>query len=149
MAKANENTSLIRELLSARLYKQNQGRVVRQVTAVAIAVIAAAGAWQLKATLLGGEDVSAGLQYGIPGAVFVAGAWAAYRLVNWPPFANFLISVEAEMDKVTWADWDYLKRATGIVLVTMLLLGVYLFGWDILWQKIFTFVGFLDLGPSA
>ena len=39
MAKANENTSLIRELLSARLYKQNQGRVVRQVTAVAIAQI--------------------------------------------------------------------------------------------------------------
>ena len=81
--------------------------------------------------------------------IAVLGAWLAFRLIHWPRFANFLVSVQAEMDKVTWADWDYLKRATGIVLVTMLLLGVYLFGWDILWQKIFTFIGFLDLEAEA
>ena len=32
-----------------------------------------------------------------------------------PTFANFLISVEAEMDKVSWATWGYLKRATAVV----------------------------------
>jgi preprotein translocase subunit SecE len=69
----------------------------------------------------------------------------AFRLVNWPNFANFLISVEAEMDKVSWASWDYLKRATGVVLVSMVVLGAYLFFCDIFWQQLFGFIGFLDL----
>lgn len=144
MAKVSDETSLVQELLSLRLYKQNQGRVVRQVTAIAIALCLAAAAWRMRVTVLGGESISVSLREGISTAVLVIGVWFAFRVVNWPTFANFLIQVEAEMDKVTWATWDYLKRATTIVLVTMLILGVYLFGWDILWQQIFAAIGFLE-----
>ncbi len=146
MAKVAEETTLVQELLSLRLYKQNQGRVVRQVTAIAIGLSIAAAAWRMRVTLLGGENVSDYVRTGVPALVFVLGAWFAYRVVSWPTFANFLIQVESEMDKVTWATWDYLKRSTAIVLVTMLLLSAYLFGWDFLWQKIFTAIGFLQIG---
>ncbi|MEZ5944011.1 MAG: preprotein translocase subunit SecE [Planctomycetaceae bacterium] len=145
MAKVTGETTLLQELLSARLFKPSQGRVVRQVTAIAVAVVCAAAAWQLRATVLGGEDYSSSVRTGVPALLLVLGVWFSFRVVNWPTFANFLIQVEGEMDKVTWASWDYLKRATGIVLVVMLLLGAYLFAWDILWQRIFTWIGFLEI----
>lgn len=34
----------------------------------------------------------------------VVGIWFGYRLVNWPRFADFLISVEAELNKVSVAN---------------------------------------------
>lgn len=143
MAKAKAETSLWGEMLNVRLFKPNQGRVVRQVTAGAVAGIFILIGWRMHVTVL--ADVDPTLRYSISGAVVALGVWLAFRLVNWPTFANFLISVEAEMDKVSWASWDYLKRATGVVIVTMIVLGAYLFLWDIIWQQLFDFIGFLDL----
>ena len=34
--------------------------------------------------------------------LLAAGLWASYRLVNVPAVADFLIAVEAEMNKVSW-----------------------------------------------
>jgi preprotein translocase subunit SecE len=143
MGKAKAETTLGTELLSSRLFKPNQGRMVRQGTAVAVAVLFLAAAWRLRVTIL--SDAPQWLNLSLPAVVAVLGCWFAFRLVSWPRFANFLISVEAEMDKVSWASWRYLKRATGVVLVTMVVLAAYLFTWDIIWQQIFGFVGFLDL----
>jgi len=150
MAKANTETTFVAELLNARMFKPNQGRVVRQVTALSVAVVFVATAWRLKNTVL--TDLPENLAWlglAIPAVVGVGGLWLAYRLVNWPKFANFLVSVEAELDKVTWADWDYLKRATAVVLVVMVLLGAFLFFSDVLWQEFFGRIGFLDLKESA
>ncbi|WP_437202537.1 preprotein translocase subunit SecE [Planctomicrobium sp. SH664] len=142
MARAKAETSLIGELFQVRPYKPAQGRVVRQVTALAIAVTAVLIAYRLHATAL--ADSSEPIRRGIPAAIGLLGVWLAYRLVNWPTFANFLISVDAEMEKVSWASWEYLKRATAVVLVTMVVLGGYLFFCDIIWQQLFIFVRFLD-----
>ena len=90
-------------------------------------------------------EAASGIAIGLPTALGALGLRAIYRLVNWPVFADFLVSVEAEMDKVSWADWGYLQRATGVVLGTMLVLGVYLFVCDIFWQQFFDFIGFLNL----
>ena len=35
-------------------------------------------------------------------AVLAFGLWLGYRIVNVPQFADFLIAVEAEMNKVSW-----------------------------------------------
>jgi len=160
MAKAKAETSLMGEMFQVRLFKPNQGRVVRQVTALAVFAIFAASAYRLYATILidvgrtlvlrfpgssSGVAVPGSLvQMGLPALVVILGAWASFRLVNWPPFANFLISVEAEMDKVSWASLDYLKRATAVVLVMMVFLGAYLFLCDVFWQQLFMLIGFLD-----
>ena len=80
---------------------------------------------------------------GVSLGVTFLGLWATYRIIHWPRFADFLISVEAEMDKVTWSDWGELKRATVVVLVTMVILTVVLFLFDVFWQRVFTSTGVL------
>jgi len=122
--------------------------MTRQFTAVAIGVVLFFGSWTLKDfwVIRVWEIENPGLQNGIPFAVFALGAWITYRLVNYPRFADFLISVEAEMDKVSWASWPELYRSTIVVIFTMLFLGVTLFLFDVVWQMLFTWVGVLKPG---
>jgi preprotein translocase, SecE subunit, bacterial len=159
MAKAKAETSLWSELFQLRLFKPSQGRVVRQVTGFAVASVFVIAAWRLYATVL--SDIGATtnilgltvpgnlIRLGLPVVIALVGAWVSYRLVNWPTFANFLISVEAEMDKVSWASMDYLKRATAVVLVLMVFMGAYLFVCDLFWQQLFVWIGFLDSSVSG
>lgn len=145
MAKANVGPSFWGEMASSRYFKPTQGRIVRQVTGVVIAVVFVLIAWRLHAFL--GSNTPDALRLSLPTILGIAGCWLAFRAVNWPPFANFLISVEAEMDKVSWASLDYLKRATAVVLVCMIVLGGYLFFCDVFWQQLFQAIGFL-VSPS-
>ncbi len=78
---------------------------------------------------------------GIPAVVLIAGLWFGYRLVNWPRFADFLIAVEAEMNKVTWPSKDELIRASIVVMFTIFFLAMALFLFDIIWQVFFDFIG--------
>lgn len=143
MAKAKAELTFWGNFLAPGLFKPNQGRVVRQVTAAIVAIIFVAAGWRIRATFL--LDFDPTVAVGVPLAVALLGLWFAYRVVNWPPFANFLISVEAEMDKVSWATFDYLKRATVVVLVVMFAMGAYLSLADILWQMLFKAIGFLEI----
>ncbi len=63
--------------------------------------------------------------------------WMSYRLVNVPRFADFLIAVEAEMNKVSWPTRGELFRASVVVLVTIFALAVVLFGFDFVWNWFF------------
>jgi preprotein translocase subunit SecE len=143
MARASDNASFLSELGSSSLYKRNQGRLTRQLTAIAVIAIIVGGAWRMATTIL--SDYERPVRLGIPFAIAAVGVWVAYRLVNYPRFADFLISVEAEMSKVSWPDRTYLVRATGVVLTVMVILGAYLAVWDLLWFQFFDFIGFLDL----
>lgn len=141
---ANSKTTTVWEsLLSVELYKRTQGRLTRQLTAVALALIVFFGAWTLSQGPL--ASYPSGIRLGIPAAICLLAAWAIFRIVNYPRFADFLISVEAEMDKVSWADRTELYRGTIVVLVVMFLLGFVLLGYDLFWQWFFTKIGFLQL----
>jgi preprotein translocase subunit SecE len=140
-----ENASFWSELLAVGLYKRSQGRLARQLTAAGIGAIVVAGAYVLSQGPLAGY--SQNLRVGIPSLMTIAAGWVVYRLVNYPRFAEFLISVEAEMGKVSWAGKDELYRATIVVLSTMLFLGVILFFYDLLWQKILFWIHVLP-GPQ-
>ncbi len=238
MANTKSSPSIWGELLKFNLYKRNQGRRSRQVTAVVVAVILFFGAWTLSqgplsdfvrsfyqvtvsysasepqgeieasldalASKFGGSrakvEASAdqreiefrfatsslgstqpslqdsvekqagefaeavrsdlgsslrvvspshqvqsmrGVQLGVPLFVAALGAWICFRMVNVPRFADFLISVEAEIDKVTWASKAELYRATVVVISTMFFLGAVLFSYDVFWQWFFKLIGFL------
>ena len=69
------------------------------------------------------------------------GCWFGYRLVNWPKFADFLISVEAELNKVSWPTQKELVRASMVVIFTILFLSAILFGYDAVWRFLFTQLG--------
>jgi preprotein translocase subunit SecE len=64
--------------------------------------------------------------------VAAVGVWVAFRIVNVPSFADFLISVEAEMNKVSWPSRSELFRASMVVIVVIFLLTAILFTYDIL-----------------
>jgi preprotein translocase subunit SecE len=132
---------LTSELLQTSVYKPNQGRIVRQLTALAVWIIVALGCWRLYVTLRGNLDAGSYLVPLIPGVFLVAGLWFGYRVVNWPRFADFLIAVEAEMNKVTWPSKDELIRASIVVIFTIFFLAISLFLFDVVWQFIFNLLG--------
>ncbi|SMP50819.1 protein translocase subunit secE/sec61 gamma [Neorhodopirellula lusitana] len=131
---------LTSELFHAEVYKPTQGRIVRQLTALAIFVIVGLGSWRLYGflpTMMSNGVVARS----IAGVLLAAGLWFGFRLVNWPRFADFLIAVEAEMNKVTWPSKDELIRAAIVVIFTIFFLAVTLFSFDVLWQFIFNALG--------
>ena len=118
---------LISGMFTASRYKRSQGKVARQVTFFAILAVIASGAWLLSAR----ADTEIG-RYIVPVGVLAVGAWAAFRIVNMPRFADFLISVEAEMNKVSWPSRNELYRASLVVIIVIFLLAAILFGYDFL-----------------
>ena len=134
MAKAKSESTVVGELLTLNLYKPNQGRMVRQATAIGLALIVFFGAYTWSQGWLSGEAPA--LRIGMPVAVSLLGAWLIFRSINHPRFAEFLISVEGEMDKVSWASKQELYRATIVVIGLMLFLGVILYIYDLLWYQI-------------
>ncbi len=62
--------------------------------------------------------------------------WFAWRLVNVPTFADFLIATEAEMNKVSWTTRKRLVQDTIVVLVTVVLFSLFLFLLDLMWIQV-------------
>jgi preprotein translocase subunit SecE len=127
-------SAFFQELFRTGLYKRSQGRITRQVTFAAGGIIIALGMLRLVQTL----QYDPPIRYGIPAVLFVVGCWITYRLVNFPGFADFLIAVEAEMNKVSWPTRSELIRSSLVVLIVIFVLAATLFGFDFLWRTVFT-----------
>ncbi|MDO4569188.1 MAG: preprotein translocase subunit SecE [Planctomycetia bacterium] len=127
---------LIQEFFRVSIYKKTQGRIVRQVTFAALALVVLAAVFQLNAVLIGWK-LTLATRYVVQilfGAIFI---WFSYRLVNYPKFADFLIQVEAEMRKVSWPARDELIRSSAVVICVMFILALLLFGYDLLLSAVF------------
>ena len=133
--------SFLATFVAADLYKRNQGRLVRQVTGAAGALIVIVCCWALHEGLL--VDQAKEIKTAVSLVLGAIGCWAVYRAVNHPPVADFLIGVEEEMAKVSWPAADEVRRAAVVVLVVMVLLSGMLFAYDILWQQILQILGVL------
>jgi preprotein translocase subunit SecE len=126
--------AFFQELLRAGIYKKSQGRICRQITFAALAIVIALGLFTLSETL---RQKGLFWQYALPIVLFAVGWWVSYRLVNLPAFADFLIAVEAEMNKVSWPSRHELIRGSSVVLITIFFLAMVLFGFDAMWGYIF------------
>jgi preprotein translocase subunit SecE len=133
--------SLWGELLSASVYKRNQGRIARQLTFAALAAVIGIGVWRLTQLLgvlyggaagLGGEDFGV-VRFVVPAVLLALGLWVAYRAVNVPWFADFLIAVEAEMAKVSWPTGDEVFRSSVVIIFLIFALAAILAGYDLFW----------------
>jgi preprotein translocase subunit SecE len=156
------------------LYKPNQGRIVRQLTAVGLATLLLAGVYQLFEALrfglrtfpgnwidwINGWTVFLGIgslgrnaaveawirelvRYGLPLSLTFASLWFAYRIVNYPRFADFLISVEGELYKVSWPTTNEVVKSSVVVLVTMFGLAFALYAFDFFWRLLFYWMNIL------
>jgi preprotein translocase subunit SecE len=135
---------LVREVFRTDIYKRSQGRIARQVTFAALAVFVAAGVYSLNSLLAnsgifsGLKEYATGARYGINAILLAAGLWICYRVVNFSRFADFLISVEVEMNKVSWPSRDQLVRSSAVVLVTIFGMSAMMFGYDAFWAWLLT-----------
>jgi len=142
--------TLWRDLLSFAVYKRNQGKVTRQVTFAVLAITLATGVWRLAQLLpawfagVGDATLAAGgaaayssdlgvLRFLVPGLLLAAGLWFLFRLVNYPPFADFLIAVETEMTKVSWPSVDEVIRSSAVVIFLIFALAAILAAYDLFW----------------
>jgi preprotein translocase subunit SecE len=126
-----------RDLFRLGLYKRSQGRITRQLTFAALAVVVVLGAWRIS-DFIGG---TAYVRLGVPAIVAAVGLWLCFRLVNMPRFADFLIAVEAEMTKVSWPTRKELFRGSVVVIVTIVVLGFLLYGFDLIWASLLHLLG--------
>ena len=135
-----QQQSLITSLFQASMYKPLQGRIVRQVTFVSVAVIALLIAYEMSGiTMI--TDLFNGANY-LFGLVFsIIGVWIAYRSVNHPPFTDFLIAVEAEMNKVSWPTWPELWKASLVVIFVIFSMSLSLWVFDLIWAYLFWLIG--------
>jgi preprotein translocase subunit SecE len=125
--------AFVQELFRFGLYKRSQGRIARQVTFGALAVIFVLGAWCLN-EYYGNRGPAQRIV--APLAVLVVGLWASFRVVQMPSFADFLISVEAEMNKVSWPSRTELFRSSIVVMLMIFILAFVLFAFDLMWKLI-------------
>ncbi len=133
-------STFFRELVRTGIYKRSQGRITRQVTFAAVVVAISLGLWQLTEALRG---FGIAVQFGVPAALLVSGLWCVYRLVNVPAFADFLIAVEAEMNKVSWPTRPEWVRAAIVVLITLFSLAAILYSYDAFWRSLFQWTGII------
>ncbi len=144
-------------------YKPTQGVRVRRGTVLAILVLGVCGVitmishrtlgyerpggppnnWEWSIPFTGEDahnDLYIPLMYKVhlvmPVLLSIAVLWIAWRVVNWPTFADFLIATEAEMNKVSWTTRKRLVQDTIVVLVTVFLLTTFLFVIDLVWIKV-------------
>ena len=141
-----KTAGLLGDVLSFSVYKRNQGRVTRQVTFAALALIVGLGIWRLTQLLsiwYGGGDSAlslggAGTDFGVvrfllPGGLLAAGLWFCYRAVNIPKFADFLIAVESEVAKVSWPTAEEVFRSSAVIIFLIFALAAILAAYDLFW----------------
>ena len=150
--------AFFQEMFQTGIYKRSQGRIARQVTFFVVLIVVAAGVFRMSQQLPGllgnlpgwlpnlADHWTLILGYGVPFVLAFVGLWVAYRLVNVPIFADFLIAVEAEMNKVSWPTRAELYRGSIVVLVTIFALAAVLFFFDFAWNVIFKY---LQVLPDA
>jgi len=128
-------------------FKRTQGLRVRRFTVLGILLLLGSGVY----TMVQSSVLPAGaLQFDMPftdslltllpdarltvPALLVAlTLWFAWRVVNYPVFADFLIATEAEINKVSWTPRARLIQDTIVVLITVFIITLFLFLVDIFW----------------
>jgi preprotein translocase subunit SecE len=143
MAKNEALSGIWVNLLSPAIYKRTQGKRVRQTTAGLVIVWVIYGCY----TLANGPllDARREVRLGVPVVIALVLSWMAYRAVNIPQFADFLIAVEAEMKKISWPSLQRCFRAGAVVIVTMFFMAAMLFIYDQVWIWFFAKIGVLKI----
>ena len=127
-------------------YKRSLGVRVRRLTILGILIIGGTGAWSLWTQGVLPDEWTLSMPFDmqpltvvtdakiiIPLVLAILTLWIAFRAVNVPDFAEFLIATEAEMNKVSWSNRKRLMQDTVVVLLTTLIMTLFLLVVDLFW----------------
>jgi len=109
-----------------QIYKEGQGTWSRTITLIVSVAIGALMAKQLHGYFSG--DIA---PYVASGAVLVVFAGiGGYLCFFNEKIGQYLIETQTELKKVSWSPWGEVVNATGVVLVTVIVMGALLYGFD-------------------
>ena len=132
---------------SGNSYKRNQGLRVRRMTIMGVLLLFGSGIYTLvHNNIVTVHDLTVSLPFTkgtlvilpdahvtVPILLVLLALWFAWRVVNYPVFADFLIATEAEINKVSWTPRARLLQDTIVVLVTLVIITMFLFIVDVFW----------------
>lgn len=125
-------------------YKWGQGKNTRLYSAVSVAVLTAIGCWRLYQKIEASVDASktSGLVVTVvvPLAVFSIVALFLYWLVNKPTVADFMISAEGELKKVSFSSRQEITVSTFVVIAVVVAMTAMLGAADFLFNLFFSSV---------
>ncbi|HSQ57054.1 MAG TPA: preprotein translocase subunit SecE [Gemmata sp.] len=144
-------------------YKRTLGQRARRLTILGFLLIGGTGLWALDPQNALPETWTLAMPFDSPSRITILPdaqitipvllvgfmIWFAWRAVNIPTFAEFLIATEAEMNKVSWTPKKRLAQDTVVVLTTTLLLALFLLVVDLFWGWLLSTVGVLPSRGSG
>ena len=121
------------------IYKRGQGKYTRLWSAFGAAIVVAIGCLglygKLEAAAWWSPRATLWIATMVPSGLFVILALVIFWLVNKPSVADFMISAEGEMKKVSWSSRQEITVSTFVVIVVVGIMSALL--------------GTTDLGFSA
>jgi preprotein translocase SecE subunit len=136
--------------MAVGIYKKGQGYWTRLMSAIAYGMLVLMGAvwlWKLLAGIRVGDLEPVYVQ--AIGAVIVLAVFGylGYQLIGRrPKVVDFMIATEGEMKKVNWSTRREILGSTWVVIGLTMFIAVYCFGFDLIFNKFFQFIGVLDAG---
>ncbi|MEN6306292.1 MAG: preprotein translocase subunit SecE [Anaerohalosphaeraceae bacterium] len=121
------------------IYKRGQAKNTRLWTAILVFVIVAYGCFVLhqKLSTMNNIWVETLVPFGLCAIIGGAIAW----LMNKPSVADFLISSEGEIKKVSWSTRKEIVSSTSVVIFVMLSISIFLYLVDMGFVLLFTRIG--------
>ncbi|MBQ1455011.1 MAG: preprotein translocase subunit SecE [Thermoguttaceae bacterium] len=127
--------AFIKDLFKVAPYKPTLGKTARRATMLGMLVLLLAGVYvAYRGNIFGTPSVNGPVCF----VLALLSAWFSYRLVQFPPFAEFLVSVEAEMRKVYWPSAKEVKSTSKVVLIFMFLFVALIFVYDTIFNLLIT-----------
>jgi preprotein translocase subunit SecE len=118
------------------IYKRSQGKYTRLSSAFGAAIIAALGCLQLYKKLES-TDLGLWIETMVPVGLFAGLAVLIFYLVNKPTTADFFISAEGEMKKVSWSSRKEITVSTIVVIVVVVIMAGLLGFTDLFFKMFF------------
>ncbi len=125
-------------------YKPDQGHRSRGFTGITLGLLALHGCnslynflssswWRTPLPGIGrvlGDEFSLEPRFLMALILGVLSAYGLFRMLNHPKVVDFLIETEAELKKVAWASRREVIGSSIVVLITVIILSLYIFGVD-------------------
>ena len=121
------------------VYKREQGKYTRLGSGAALVVLIGLGCFQLY-RMLEGTDAGLWVTTMVPAGIFVVLGGLSFWLVNRQTVADFMISAEGEMKKVSWSSRKEIAVSTFIVILVVVIISALLGVTDVIFQMFFTWL---------
>jgi len=131
--------------MAFEIYKKGQGKYTRLWSAFAVAIVVGIGCFRLYQKL---EAASFGVSAKtmlwiatmVPAGLFVILALVIFWLVNKGSVADFMISAEGEMKKVSWSSKQEITVSTFVVIAVVVIMAALLGTTDVGFSAVFTWL---------